>query len=169
MTARRLVLVRHAKAADGSPDLRRPLAPRGLRDATAIGSWLADNGLVPDLAVVSPALRTVQTWQQATAALSTRPGVEEDERIYGNSVDALLEVVRETAHEVGTLALVGHNPSMAALADELDDRTGERDVRDELHRRGFPTSAVAVFAVDAAWADLELHGARLTAFCAPRG
>ena len=72
MTAKRLLLIRHAKAKQGNRDIERPLARRGRDDARVIGEWL-DRHAVPDLAVISPAVRTRQTWECALAALPTDP------------------------------------------------------------------------------------------------
>src|SRR5689334_8265 len=66
---RRLVLIRHAKAAEGNVDRERPLAKRGMNEAPEIGRWLAERQLVPDRVVVSPALRARQTWERATTGL----------------------------------------------------------------------------------------------------
>ena len=101
MPPRRLLLVRHAKAAHGQPDADRPLTGRGERQATALGAWLGDAGLVPDRVLVSPARRAAQTWERAAAALPAelRPTVEE--RIYDNTVEALLATVRETGRASG--------------------------------------------------------------------
>src|SRR3954453_9424386 len=62
---RRLVLVRHAQAAQGEVDADRTLTERGARQAAAIGAWLAQTGLIPDRVVVSPARRAQQTWELA--------------------------------------------------------------------------------------------------------
>ncbi|HZI98950.1 MAG TPA: histidine phosphatase family protein, partial [Actinomycetales bacterium] len=61
---RRLLLIRHAKAApdDDGGDHGRGLTARGRRDAAAIGRWLADNDLVPDLVLCSDARRARETW-----------------------------------------------------------------------------------------------------------
>lgn len=147
---RRLVLVRHAKAEQTSPDLERALSPRGRSDAAAIGRWLASRGITPYRVVVSPSLRTRQTWELAG---STTPEI--DRRIYGNTIDDLLEIIRETPDDVQTLVLVGHNPSVGGLAATLDP-----DVQE------FPTSATVVFDVDD-W--LRPHGARLVEVAVPRG
>ena len=63
-TVRTLLVLRHSKSAypEGVADIDRPLAPRGVRDAVALGGWLRDQGLVPDLVVCSVAERTRQTW-----------------------------------------------------------------------------------------------------------
>ena len=47
MSARQLVLIRHSKAAEGDVDVSRPLAPRGRKDAAAVGKLLKALGAVP--------------------------------------------------------------------------------------------------------------------------
>lgn len=160
---RRLVVVRHAKAGEAPRDIARPLTDRGLRDARAIGEWLRSIAVSPDRVVVSPARRARETWREAASRLDTVPEPVIDERIYDNTVDDLLDIVHETPESVHTLAVVGHNPSFAALVYELD---GGSEAGREM-RTGFPTSATAVFDV-ASWTDFETD-ATLTAFAAPRG
>lgn len=170
MTTRRLVLVRHAKSVREGDDRDRPLAARGTAEAPAIGRWLADRQVVPDRVVVSPARRAQQTWTLASAELE-RAGSgpadppEVDERVYANTVDDLLAVIRDTPDGVSTLALVGHNPAMQDLALELDDGTGDAAGRAELSGK-YPTSAVAVFALAEPWA--AAGKGTLTDFGVPR-
>ena len=70
MTDHLLYLLRHAKSDwdETLTDHDRPLASRGVRDATAAGRLLAVPGWRPDLVLCSTAVRTVQTWQRASAA-----------------------------------------------------------------------------------------------------
>jgi phosphohistidine phosphatase len=167
--ARTLVLVRHAKSeAEGPTDAARTLARRGQRDARAVGRWLEEQGVAPDRVVVSPAVRARQTWERAAAALADAPDPDIDDRIYENEEDALLQVINETPDDVQTLVLVGHNPSFAALAYDLDDGGGDSEARQEL-LAGFPTSATAVFETPGDWADVRPRSLRLVAFAAPRG
>lgn len=166
--AGQLVVIRHAKAGEAPRDIDRPLAERGRRDAAAIGDWLRKQGITPDRAVVSPALRAMQTWSGAAAKLEHPPEPLIDERIYDNSMDLLLDIVAETPDNVRSLALVGHNPAFEALANELDDERGDADARREM-RAAFPTSAVAVFELAEPWSDVTVGAGTLTAFAAPRG
>jgi phosphohistidine phosphatase len=168
MASRTLVLIRHAKSADGPVDVDRPLAARGARDATAIGAWLNGVGLVPDRVVVSPALRARQTWNAAAAHLADAPEPMLDERIYDNDEDLLLELIRETPEQVSSLVLVGHNPSFGQLAYDLDDGTGDEDARQDL-LTGFPTSAIAIYEVSTGWSEVGRRRLRLLAFTAARG
>ena len=147
----RLVLVRHAKAArEGPSDAQRPLASRGRADAAAIGRWLASQGIAPDRVVISPTLRTRETWELTRIGT---PPADLDERIYDNTVEDLLAVVRDTPPDVHTLLLVGHNPSMGSLAASWAPQLSE-----------FATSAVAIFELD----DWSSPG-RLIASATPRG
>ena len=61
----RLILMRHAEAepaAGSGRDRDRVLSGRGRKDAAAMARALAGRGMRPDLALVSPAARTHQTW-----------------------------------------------------------------------------------------------------------
>lgn len=168
MTARRLVLVRHAKAADGAVDAERPLAARGVRDAAAVGEWLARHSLVPDRVVVSPARRARQTWEHAAAALAAAPAPILDKRIYVNRVGSLLSAIGATPPALRTVAVVGHNPSVAELTRMLEDDGADADAQEAIDR-GFPTSGVAVLTVNVPWSQLAARTATLMHFTAPRG
>jgi phosphohistidine phosphatase len=162
---RRLVLVRHAQAAEGPVDADRPLTERGARHAAAIGSWLEQAGLVPDRVLVSPARRAVQTWEQAGALLhGPRPTV--DTQIYDNTVEALFEAIRETPDDVRTLAVVGHNPSIGELVAALDDGQGDPAARHAADA-GVPAGTVAVFVLGTPFAAITPGAARLEAFAVP--
>lgn len=150
----RLVLLRHAEAEPyGDGDAARVLTARGRSAATAAGRWLARRA-VPDLAVVSPAARARETWTLAAARLPAPPPSEVDRRIYANSLPDLLAVLAETDPAVGTLLLVGHNPSINELAHTLDDTAD---------LGGYPTAGLAVFDLPA-W---HAPAGRLTAFVVP--
>ncbi len=166
MQPRRLLLVRHAKAADGPVDADRPLTTRGERRAAAIGAWLEQAGSVPDLVFVSPARRAAQTWELASAPLTSGPPPVLDARIYHNTVESLLEVVRETPDDVRTVAVVGHNPSIGELAAVLGDEEGDPGLQRAVES-GFPTGGVAVFVLAVPFAAVEPGAATLTDFVVP--
>ena len=164
---RTLVLIRHAKSAEGPVDVERALNPRGLRDRDAVGRWLHARNITPQRVAVSPALRARLTWEGAAQHVDS-PDPVIDDRIYDNDEDGLLDIVHETPPDVDALVLVGHNPSFGQLAYDLDDGTGDEDARQEL-RAGFPTSAIAVFEFDGEWLDVAPRTLTLAAYAAPRG
>src|SRR5262249_61562538 len=74
--AMRLILLRHAKSEKAEPgmsDHPRRLNARGKNDAAVIGAYMARHGLLGDLALVSTAGRTRQTWGRAAAGPSQPP------------------------------------------------------------------------------------------------
>lgn len=187
-TNRRLLLLRHGKAESplGVADADRPLAGRGRAQAGYAGREARERGMVPDLAVVSPALRTRQTWAEFAGAMGasawSRPEVEVEEaaaevevevevevdvavdmdrRVYDNTVDDLLDVVTEAPDEVRTLLVVGHNPSIASLAAVLDDGSPGAD-RHGL-ADGYPTGTLTVFDVSGSWKTVGPGSGRLRA------
>ena len=166
MTQRRLILVRHAKTEQGAPDISRALTDRGRRDAREIGRWLAANNHAPDHVVISPSVRTRQTWEIAAEQLGTTATVVTDERIYDNSVGNLIAVARDTDPAVQSLAIVGHNPSMHGCAVGLLGGVGGAAAED-LH--DFPTATIAVFTVDSEWDDVGFTPATLVAVTTCRG
>lgn len=149
-----LVLIRHSKAEPPrTDDHARELAPRGRSDARLVREWLLAHAIEPDRVVVSSAVRTKQTWEGCSVG-SVAP--EFEDRVYEASVEDLREVIVCTEALVGTLVLVGHNPSVERLAWELDDSDAARDQTSS----GMRTSGVAVFEVSG-W---DLAQARLTDF-----
>jgi phosphohistidine phosphatase len=152
-----LIVVRHAKAASplGTPDAERPLADRGRADALRVGDTLRAAGRRPDRVICSTAVRTRQTLD----GLGFDAPADFEERVYDNDAEEILQLLREQPDDVGTLLLVGHNPSMHQLVFGLTGGAGDH----------FPTSATAVIEFDGAWADLWPGSGTLVDFWTPRG
>jgi len=148
MPMRRLILLRHGKSdwPAGVRDLERPLAKRGRKASSLMGAHLAENGLVPDLALVSPALRARQTWELAQAAFPREIAQRGEPRIYEASARAILGVIAETAPEVRTLLLVGHNPGLHELARTLIGAGKPSDLT-QLGRK-YPSAGLVVIDFD---------------------
>ena len=159
-----LVLMRHAKAeSGGESDALRELAPRGWDDSLEAGRWLADSGITPDAALVSSSRRTASTWTAVAEGGSFDAEATDSDSLYSAGPETALDLVRETDESVSVLVVVGHNPTIAYLAQLLDDGGGDEDAGREM-AVGFPTGAMAVFEVTGSWADLDLASARLVAF-----
>jgi phosphohistidine phosphatase len=164
----RLLLLRHAKAASpsGTLDLDRPLARRGQEAALVMGDYLKRERLEPDLAIVSSARRTQETWERVQPILG-EVAMRPDGRIYEAPVGRLLEVVREMKPEIRTLLLIGHNPGFEELAKLL---IGEGDMEGILRLgQKYPTAGLAVidFELDD-WGDIAKKAGRLERFVTPK-
>ena len=143
----RLILLRHGKAdADSASgrDFDRALTERGRRDAALVARNLAAAGLIPDLVLVSPAVRAAQTWDAAAAAF---PGarVQQTPELYDITSGEILALARSEGAGVGTVMVVGHNPGLGQLAAWL----AQEAPAGQAHARiaeGFPTAGAAVIA-----------------------
>jgi phosphohistidine phosphatase len=178
---RHLWLLRHGKAASDAPwgggDAERPLAARGRRDATALGTALGrregpfgTEGLRPPVAVLcSTAVRTRQTADLVIEASGLELPLEPVRSLYDADVDTVLDVVREIDGAVTSVLVVGHNPSMYRLAYELlDDGDGGERSRDALADHRFPTCALAALVLPVAdWREVSPGTAELGGLFTP--
>ena len=163
---RTLLLMRHAKSdyPDGVPDHDRPLAPRGIREAGLAGDWLRANVPALDAVLCATATRARQT----LANTGIDAPVRYSERLYGATPGTMIEEINETADTVATLLVIGHEPTMSALALCLaDDDDTDPAVVERISTK-FPTSAIAVLSVPCAWKGLEPSGVALTGLEVPR-
>ena len=125
---RTLWLLRHAKAVTDPPpggsDWDRVLAPRGRRDAAALGRLFAGNGEGlggalkrvprPAVALVSPAARTAPTAELALARQAEPPELRFEEELYGADPDEVIALLRTLPDDAEAAMVVGHNPTMQA-------------------------------------------------------
>jgi phosphohistidine phosphatase len=174
-----LWLLRHAKTvADppkGGSDFDRVLAPRGRRDATALGACFGADGSrlglvgvpLPELALISPAARTTATAEMALAELTSPPARHLVPDLYGAEPEDVLDRLRTLDHEVTSVMVVGHNPTAHALSQGLISAADTKG-HDQAVRRGFPTCALGVYIFDVTrWADVGAKTAHLVGLFIP--
>jgi phosphohistidine phosphatase len=175
---RRLMLLRHAKTEHDAPsgqDQDRRLDDRGRLDAAAIGSWIGRHLPVPEVVLVSTAVRAQQTWeivrqamQDATRAATPQPQVESLGELYGAEPAQLLQIIRMACSaDPRQLMLVGHNPGMHELALALagsGDAAAKKALEDNL-----PTTGLAVldFAIED-WNEVAFRRGTLVRFTSPK-
>jgi phosphohistidine phosphatase len=110
----RVILVRHAQAADGEPDELRPLTAAGREQARALGERLPR----ADAVLCSPLLRARETAEPIARASGV--DVEADERL---APGATAENVRAAVAGRGDLVVViAHQPDCGLIAAELTGR-----------------------------------------------
>ncbi|TRC95549.1 histidine phosphatase family protein [Mesorhizobium sp. WSM4303] len=165
-----LLLLRHAKSSWDDPalaDFDRPLAPRGLKAAPRMGRELAKRGWLPNLALVSPALRTRETWRLVSAELPARVPVKFAEGLFGATAGDILAEVQQATASAGCVLVLGHNPGLEDLARRLAGPRSDARARRKLEEK-FSTGALARFVVDDDWAYLAFGTARLTHCIRPK-
>ena len=157
---RELILLRHAHAEPATPgqsDLDRPLSPQGLAEAEAAARWLAEQGLVPDRVLCSPARRSRETLEAVLGAIGYVVQRLED-RIYEATAGTLADLA-DQHREAERLLMVGHNPGFERLAALMHSgQSGDY--------RGMPTASVVVLTLPVD-ATIEPGVASLSAFWWP--
>ncbi|HRW19163.1 MAG TPA: histidine phosphatase family protein [Dermatophilaceae bacterium] len=167
---KRLLLLRHAKAEQtfGVLDHDRRLTDRGRRDAAEVGRWLARKGIVCDLVICSTAARTRETWDAAAQAGARTEFIEYRRQVYLGGSAGVLQSIREDSGDSRTILVVGHAPTMPALASALSDGEGSAKAHAALGE-GYPTSGLAVLSYAGDWTMLGPASCSLDAFFVGRG
>lgn len=141
-----LLVLRHAKSSWSNvylADYERPLNARGQHDAPRVGQLLLEEGLVPDLIITSSAERALRT-AELVALNCDYPGkLMATRQFYHADPETYLEVLRHLPDEHERVMVVGHNPGMEGLIEELSGEYAE-----------MPTAALAHLQLEiSAWAD----------------
>lgn len=164
----RLFLLRHARAAWAEPgdrDFDRPLTDDGRRESLAVGAMMLANGYRPDRVVCSPARRALETWRAVAETLDMKPSdALLSETLYSADATGYLTIVRNNG-AMGSLLIVGHNPTIEDLAIGLSS-PGVGPARADLDK-GFPTAGLAVLAFEGDLSEAMLGAAALEAFFTP--
>jgi len=165
----RLILLRHAKSAwpEGVSDKERPLAPRGREAASLMGEYMAREGLLPDLVLISTARRTQETWAIVKEALSAPVASRNVDELYAAPVERMLGVLRSAEPNYHCVMMVGHNPGTQDLALWFAGQD-ESDARQRLGEK-YPTAGLAVIDFEAGdWHEIAKGAGRLKRFVTPR-
>jgi phosphohistidine phosphatase len=118
-----LYLVRHAKSGwdiEGIDDIDRPLNQRGYSDARKMSALMKKQGIIPDLVIASPAVRTTSTALIFCRALGYDPSkLVLNENLYHTNYREYLKVIRNIDEKYDTVFLYGHNPLISDCAKAL--------------------------------------------------
>jgi phosphohistidine phosphatase len=118
---RQLILMRHGHAEESRDDYSRRLTDAGRGAARRAGEALARSGFSPQRTVTSPAPRALETAALLAEACGNTGAVEVDDTLYLADEAAYLTALRRLSDELHSVVLVGHNPTLSALASRLDD------------------------------------------------
>jgi phosphohistidine phosphatase len=167
-----LILLRHAKAAApaaGGSDHDRPLTEAGRAAAANIGRAMRQAGLAPDVVLVSPSLRTQQTFAalEATGVWAEWPNVESLPALYMAAPNQMRDILRDLPETVRSAMIIGHNPGLHELARKL---AGTAVPRHDLARltESYPTATLTEFLVTTPWRRVGAGAANLQRFLAAK-
>ena len=164
---RQVWLLRHAKSSWDDPTLAdedRPLAPRGVRDAATMASYLASVD-PPRFVLCSAGLRARQTLAAVLPSLGSPVEIGIEPGLYTFDAEVVIERLQRLHEAVTSVMLVGHNPALEDAALRLSAGGAERA---RLEAK-FPTAALATIDLpDTPWASLRGGTGTLTRFVVPK-
>jgi phosphohistidine phosphatase len=159
-----LYLIRHAKSSWDNPqldDFDRPLNARGRRNAPFMGQLLYSQGIIFDLMIASPAVRTALTAE----IIATETGyplekIAYEKRIYEGSLFTLMQIIHGIPDDYQRVAIIGHNDELTLVANALC----LQPITDNI-----PTCGVAglEFSVSS-WKEIQNHSGKCRCFEYPK-
>jgi phosphohistidine phosphatase len=157
-----LLLIRHAKS-DWSDktqdDIERPLAEKGKKQACKMGHWLAENQLIPQRILVSPATRAQQTLARLTRHWDQQPEIIQIPELYEAQLNELIQLLQQQPPTIQRIAIIGHNPELETLLQWLTGDPAQAHLA---------TCAIAHLLIPGNWQQLEPAQARLLQRVSPK-
>ncbi len=118
---KKLYIIRHAKSSwsdEKLDDFERPLNKRGKENAPMMGERLKEKGIMPDIIISSPAKRAKTTAEIIAQKVGYKNILFLDD-IYEAAPETLHKILSKLEDSYKVVFLVGHNPSLNALAEKL--------------------------------------------------
>ena len=158
---RHLMILRHAKSSWADETMRdheRPLNRRGRQAAGAMGRFMADEGLLPDLIISSDSARTRETVALWSEGARWNGPVEFEAELYHAAAETLLETARSASEAFDRIMLVAHNPGIAEFVSRASGRLTD-----------MPTATLAAFELTSpSWNRASLEAMNLVVHQRPR-
>lgn len=154
---KKIYLLRHAKAEkEAKSDLKRDLNLKGKEDIKKLCLKLKTYNIAFDLIASSPATRASKTAKKVAEFLSyAEDKIHFEQSIYEANASELFSYVKALDDELGSILLVGHNPSLCELAELLSD----------ICINSFPTSSMLALEFDVtSFKDIKEHSGKILFF-----
>lgn len=117
-----LLVLRHAKSSWNNPalsDHERPLNKRGREAAPRMGQLIVDKSLIPDVILCSTATRARETTELLLQVPGFETNVEYLDELYHAPPKSYYQALTAVDSNCETAMVVGHNPGLEDLVDEL--------------------------------------------------
>lgn len=159
---KQIFLLRHAKSDWsnlGQQDFERPLSKRGINNAAKISEYVRKNNYSVDKVYCSSSERTKQTFDLCSDGFNF-PINQADylDELYFGGISEVSRLIKSLKESISSVLLVGHNPTMHYLVEEL---TEQRLIK-------FPTCSLAEITTENLWKDVPLKKCTLKSFIKPK-
>jgi len=121
---RRLILMRHASSVTpeaGTADHERALTEAGEREAHEVACAVLEGQWLPDVALVSDATRTRETWSAMCNALGSHIETHVSRSLYLGGYNEIVDALARVGSALDTVLVLGHNPGISHTASVFCD------------------------------------------------
>ncbi|MFC2137121.1 histidine phosphatase family protein [Bacteroidota bacterium] len=120
---KKLLIVRHGKSdwsQEELEDIDRPLKLRGINNAYNMANRLANQNIIPEYIISSPANRALHTAIIFMRVLNiSLDKITINKNLYFSSIDEILKEIHSIENEVSSIMLFGHNPTFTNFANKF--------------------------------------------------
>ncbi len=166
---KKLYVLRHAKSdyPQGVSDHERPINRRGIKDCTAIGEYLKQNNLKPDVILSSDAMRTTMTIKNVLREAGYDIDVDFRKRLYLATPGEMLKEIATINDASQSAMIVCHNPGAEQLVKFLT-KSGGYDAISRIKVK-YPTAGLARLVLDSdSWKNIQPTSGYLEDFVSPK-
>lgn len=157
-----LIIARHAKSSWDNPllkDVDRPLNQRGLRDANAMATRLAEADIVPDLLITSNAKRAHMTAEIFNEKFKLEKDLIVENSLYLGDIEEFIHATFLIPETANVAMMFGHNPGITFFANVVCEANIEN----------VPTCGILVIQSKAEkWEDTDISDLQLQHFLYPK-
>lgn len=129
--AKHLILMRHGDAQTSymvKIDRDRALSGAGLKQVETVGAHMHAHFSHVDYVLCSNARRTRQTLEGLRRYISARAHISFEDRLYGASLQYLLERIRRIEDRYQHVFIIGHNPTVQEFTHFIGQASHHNDI-----------------------------------------
>lgn len=166
---KKLLLLRHPDAIHAlteNGDFDRPLSALGRGSACKVARYIFESNLIPDLVLLSPALRTRQAFNIIKSFFPITVNVLSQDCLYRGGRNTLLSLIDQVSPRIDRILLLGHNPGIEDVALWLMKETYNEDER--RLSLCYPTGSLSHFSCPIeSWSQIQPQSSILEGFYTP--
>jgi len=152
---KKLYLLRHAQSQPSFDiaDKDRTLTDHGKKEATSLGTYMSKNNIIPDQIICSTAIRTRKTLDSLKQSIKT-DNINFSDSIYNASTGDILKEIQNTADDIKSLLIIGHNPAIHATG-QLIAPNGDKEAIHK-HTIAYPPNTLTIIDCPTdKWSDIQ--------------